>query len=90
MSTKTYSDVTQAVWDCMKASSIKDRNTAYDPPDANQGTATTDTAVGTVVLEFSFDPAAATVEYTIKSKPILVLESEVWNGIQNSVASCSQ
>lgn len=88
MSTKSFNNVTQDVWDCVKAASISQHSTVYDPPDGNQGTATTNTVVGTVVMEFVFDPTAETVTYTIKSKPMLVPESALWNGIESSVEAC--
>jgi hypothetical protein len=88
MASKTYTGVTQAVWDCVKSSSISQRGTFYDPSDGNQGTATTETVVGKLVMGFSFDPAAATITYTIDSKPFIVTEGEIWSGIQDSITAC--
>jgi hypothetical protein len=85
---KTYPGVTQAVWDCVKSASISQRGTVYDPSDGNQGTATTETVVGKLVMGFAFDPAASTITYTIQSKPFIVTEGEIWGGIQDSISAC--
>jgi hypothetical protein len=86
--TQTYGNVTQTVWDCVKSSSISQRGTVYDPSDGTEGTATTETPVGKLVMGFSFDAAASTITYTINSKPFLVTEGEIWSGIQKSITAC--
>jgi hypothetical protein len=88
MSSRSFGNVTQAVWECVKAASIKDHQAVYDPSDGDQGTVSTPTVVGTVVLTFVFDPATASVSYTIKDKPLLVPESAMWDGIQQSFDGC--
>lgn len=89
-SSKSFDNVTQAVWDCVKAATAKERGTTYQPPDSNQGTATTKVpAVGTLELGFDLDPGKATVTYTIISKPWIVTEDAIWNGIQDSINGCS-
>jgi hypothetical protein len=85
---KTYTGVTQTVWDCVKSSSIAKRGTVYDPSDGTQGTATTETGVGKLVMGFSFDAGASTITYTINSKPFIVTEGEIWSGIQDSISAC--
>jgi hypothetical protein len=87
--TRSYANVTQSIWDCLKSSSIAKQGTVYDPSDGNAGTATTETVVGKLVLQFAFDPSGASVSYTIDSKPFLVTEGEIWNGIQDSINACS-
>jgi hypothetical protein len=88
MASKTFPGVTDEIWACVKSSSAKDNGTVYDPPDANQGTATTKTIVGTVVLKFDFEPADTSVTYEIVSKPFIVTADEIWNGIQSNINSC--
>jgi hypothetical protein len=88
--TKSFGNVTQAVWDCVKSTSAKEHGTTYEPPDSNQGTATTQTIVGKIALGFNFDPAQETVTYTIIQKPGIVSEQEIWDGIQDSINGCSQ
>jgi len=88
MSSKTFTGITPDVWACIKAASIKEHSTVYDPPAAEEGTATTDTAVGKVVLQFVFDEDESTLVYTIQSKPFLVPESSLWSGVESSVEAC--
>jgi hypothetical protein len=88
MSSKTYTGITQAIWDCVKTTSYEQHGTTYDPPDANQGTSTTDTLVGKVVLTFDFEPGPQTLKYTITHKPGIVTDGEVWGGISSSIKQC--
>ena len=88
MSSKSFEGVTSSVWDCVKAKSIQENKAVYDPADGTAGTVTIPTPVGTLVLEFALDAAASTVTYTVKSKPFLVPESAMWNGIQDSIEGC--
>jgi hypothetical protein len=88
MSSKTYNSITQAIWDCVKTTSYNQNGTIYDPADANQGTSTTDTRVGKVVLTFDFDPNQETVKYTITQKPGIVIDSEIWGGIESTIEGC--
>jgi hypothetical protein len=86
---KTFNNVGQGIWNCVKTTSNKEHGTDYEPPDANQGTATTNTPVGAIVLGFNFDPSRQTVAYTIQKKPFVVSTDQIWNGIQGSINSCS-
>jgi len=85
-SSKAWNGVTEAIFDCIKATSEKDHGTKYDPPHGDQGTSTTDTAVGTVVLGFSL--ANGTLTYTIQKKPWIVPESSIWEGIGDTINGC--
>ncbi|WP_440134395.1 hypothetical protein [Chitinophaga sancti] len=49
----------------------KEHGTVSNPPDANQGTATTSTPIGNIVLSFNFDTGQAPVAYTIEKKPFI-------------------
>jgi len=71
MSSKSYNNVTAAIFSCVKATSEQEHGTIYNPPDAHQGTATTDTAVGKVVVSFDLNPAAEVLSYSITSKPFI-------------------
>jgi hypothetical protein len=89
MSSHSFSNVSQACWDCVQQSSMSQHGTVYDPPPpATQGTSTTVTVVGVVKLSFDFQAAAQTVVYTIISKPWIVTESEIWDGISKSIQAC--
>ena len=90
MSEKTFGNVSSEIFDCMKSKSQEIRGTVYDPPEANQGTATTKISIiGTIVLSFDFDPSAQTVTYKIVEIPGIVPESSIWDGIQEGIDACS-
>jgi hypothetical protein len=90
MSSKSYDNITEAIFDCVKAASARAHNTVYDPPDADQGTATSPTPVGGhVVLTFNLDTTTNVLSYDIKSKPFLVTDSEIWDGISSTIKGCT-
>ena len=85
---RVFGGVTESVWTCLKTSSEKEHGTIYAPPGANQGTSTTKTVVGTVVLGFDFMPEKESIRYTIKQKPLLVPTGQIWSGIQEAIDDC--
>lgn len=87
---KTFENVTPAIWECVKATSLKEHGTVYAPPSANQGTATTKSIVGDVILSFNFNPANNSVAYTITKKPGIVSENQIWSGIESTIKGCSK
>jgi hypothetical protein len=87
---KTFNGVTPSIWECVKATSLKEHGTVYAPPGANAGTAKTSTIVGEVLLEFNFNPTSNSVAYTIIKKPGLASESQIWNGIEATIKGCSK
>jgi hypothetical protein len=89
VSSKSYNNITSAIFSCVKTTSEREHGTVYNPPDANQGTATTVTAVGKVVLSFDLNPATDVLSYSITSKPFIVPESTIWNGITGTINGCS-
>lgn len=86
--TRSFGGVTQAAWECVKTTSYQQHGTNYVPPDGNQGTATTSTIVGDIVLNFNYDPQKDTVTYTIAKKPLIVSADQIWNGIQEAIDGC--
>lgn len=86
--TRSFGGVTPAIWECVKTTSFQQHGTKYVPADGNQGTATTSTPIGEVVLNFDCDPTRDTVTYTIVKKPFLVSENQIWSGIQETVDGC--
>jgi hypothetical protein len=86
-SSKTWNGVTESIFDCVKANSQRDHGTTYDPPDGDHGTSTTSTVVGDVVLTFDLQASGA-LTYTIDKKPMLVSESQIWDGISDSINAC--
>ena len=87
---KSFSGVNQAIFDCVKQTSHAEHGTLYDPPNADSGTATTDTPVGKVVLSFDLDTSAQTIKYCIVSKPWIVSASTIFDGILKSIKGCQQ
>lgn len=86
---KTFSRVTPAVFECVKATSKKEHDTDYISADGNKGEAVTKVfLIGTVTLDFDLDPAASTIKYTIKSKPDIVAASKIWDGTQETIDGC--
>jgi hypothetical protein len=84
-----YKNVTQTVFTCVKAKSKAEHGTDYEPHNANSGTAVTKvTFVGTIKIDFSFNPAANTITYSKLQKPSIVPESSVWNGIEATIKEC--
>jgi hypothetical protein len=83
---KSWSGITSSIFACVKTMSEKEHGTKYEPPGANTGTATTETAVGTVKLGFVL--SAETLTYTIQSKPFIVTEGEIWGGINEAISHC--
>ncbi len=83
---KSWNGITEAIFSCVKTTSKKQHGTKYEPPDADSGTATTETPVGTVKLSFAL--VKETLTYEILSKPILVPEAEIWNGIEDTIKAC--
>jgi hypothetical protein len=86
-SSKTWNGVTESIFACVKAGSERDHGTKYDPANGDSGTATTSTPVGDVVLAFDLQPSGA-LTYTIQKKPFLVSDSQIWDGVSESINSC--
>ena len=87
---RTFDGVNQAIFACVKQKSFKERGTVYDPSTGNKGKATTEIFVGTIVLSFDFDPGANSITYGIISKPGIVLDSEIFDGIAAAIDACGQ
>ena len=85
---KTFHGVNQTIFDCVKKTSSAEHNTVYDPPTGNQGTATTDTPVGKVVVSFDLNTSTEAIQYCIVSKPWIVSASQIFDGIADSINSC--
>lgn len=87
--TRSFGGVTDSIWECVKSTSERENGTVYAPPGQNQGTSTTETVVGEVILGFNFDESLKTVTYTIQKKPFIVSDDQIWNGIQETIDHCS-
>jgi len=85
---RTYDNVTAPMFDCVKTSGEKTLGTKFVPSDAHQGTATTQSIVGEIVLSFDFDPQASTLTYKILKKPLMVSANQIWDSIQVGIDRC--
>ena len=86
--TKTFSGVSAAIFDCMRARAIAQYGTVYSPAEGLEGTATTVQMGQKVVMAFSLDAAAETLTYSIVEKGFLVPERSIWSGIEAHIAAC--
>ncbi len=87
---RTFQGVNRAVWRCVQAATIKEHETVYSPEEAARGTATTDTPVGLVILDWDLDEAGQELRYTLRDKPFIITEGQVWGGIRESIEDCQR
>ncbi|WP_120632683.1 hypothetical protein [Ruegeria sp. EL01] len=85
---KTFHGVTNTIFECVKKTSKSEHGTVYQPAQGDSGTATTSTIVGDVVVGFDLDPKAEAIVYTIKKKPFIVSDDQIFNGISESINAC--
>jgi len=85
---QTFHGVTAAIFERVKDIGRRERGTAYDPPDAVSGTATTITPVGSIVLTFDLDARAETLTYCIASRPWIMPANAIFDGIANTIDLC--
>jgi hypothetical protein len=86
--TRSYEGISAKVWERLKARTINEHGTRYEPPNANVGLSRTGTVLGPLVLAFEFQPAIQHLTYTIREKPLLVSEGAIWSGIGNAIERC--
>ena len=80
--------MTEEIWHCVKTRSGAEHGTVFEPPDADQGRATTKKWVGLFLLDFSFDEKAQMITYNIVEKPRVVWNGAIWNGIMDTIERC--
>jgi hypothetical protein len=85
---KTFTGVDAATWERLQTLGRQKHGTDFRAIDATHGEATTNTPFGRLVLDYVHDPAAATITYTIVSKPLFVMSPLVWSGIESALAGC--
>lgn len=88
--TRSFGGVSDSTWNCLKLTSQSEHGTSYQPEGKNQGTSTTSTPLGDIVLEFNFDSSKETVTYMVTKKPFLVSDSQIWQGIQDTIDHCNR
>ena len=85
---KTFHGVDLAGRRFIKKSSGVEHGTVYDPSSGNNGKATTNTAVGTIVVSFDLNPSDDSITYCIVSKPWIVSVSQIFDGVADSINAC--
>lgn len=87
--TKVFDNVTLEIFVCVKKKGANHSPPAvYDPVEGNKGTVTIKPWVGTIKLDFDFDPSAKTLTYTLVEKPGIVPISRLWGGFEDTVNEC--
>jgi hypothetical protein len=87
---KTFDNVTEAIFQCLKQTSVEKLGTVYAPPEAHQGTATTQTIVGEIVLRFDLDQPNQKLTYEIQKKPVIVSAKQIWENIEAAISACGK
>ncbi len=85
---KTFTGITQAIFECVKSKSHQAHGTNYVPPNANKGTATTKGEGWEVQLGFELDTSSGDLSYTLLHKTWIVPEKSVWSGISSTIDEC--
>lgn len=86
MGSHSWEGISEQIFECVKAKSKKEHGTVYEPPNGDSGIAKTETTVGKVVLKFNL--SGEKLSYAIVEKPWIVTESEIWDGIGDTIDSC--
>lgn len=85
---RTFNNVTPAVFDCVKRTSEAQQGTVYVETEANRGTATTSSTLWTVVMDYVFTPDTGDLEYELVRKTWIVPADTIWSGIADTIAGC--
>lgn len=87
---KTFYGITQAVFNCVQATSTKQHGTVYTPPNSNTGTSKTKGTGWEVDMDFNFNPATGALAYKITHATWIVPTDKVWDGISDTIDACQQ
>lgn len=82
---KTFNGVTQQTWERLQALGRERHGTEFQPSDDCNGTATTPTPFGKIVLDYAHDVQRQTITYTIVAKPMFVMSPMIWSGIEQTI-----
>jgi hypothetical protein len=85
---KIWTGVTADVFRRLRSMGESSYGSRFDPSDSNEGTVTTDTPVGRVVLAFAFDADESELRYRVRQKPPMVPEFMIWDGIDRLLQQC--
>lgn len=87
---RTFDDVSFDVWERVKSIARERFGTTFDPESSPEGTATTSTPIGDVVIDYALDAASEQITYTLRRKPMLILSGQIWSGLAETIDRCRQ
>lgn len=85
---RTFDDVTAELWERLRAYGARQHGTVYRGASSDQGTATTRTVIGEIVLTYVLDLERGCITYRIERKPMLVAAAQIWDGIGRAIERC--
>ena len=85
---RTFTDVTADVFQCVRETSASRQGTIYVSTDGLNGTATTSSTLWIVVMEYAFSPQTESLRYTMVRKSWVVPAGSVWSGIDEMISEC--
>jgi hypothetical protein len=86
--TRSFADVTPAVWERVKDVGRRDYGTEFSPADGDVGTARTMTPVGLLELDYELDRSRNAITYRIRRKPMLLISAPLWRGLEDTINRC--
>jgi hypothetical protein len=86
--TRSFDDVTPAIWQRVKEVGRRSYGTVFEPPDEDAGTARTMTPFGVLELDFVLDRVGNRITYTVRRKPFLLLSGPLWQGLEGTIERC--
>ena len=86
--TRTFHNVTRAVYECTKDIGEARHNTVYEPRDADYGTATTSSFFWKLVVYYRFDPQTGDLYHEILQRSWIIPVDRVWAGIGDQITEC--
>ncbi len=87
--TRTFHNVTRAIYECTKDIGEARHNTIYEPRDGDDGTATTSSFFWKLVVYYRFDPATGDLYHEIRERSWIIPVDRVWAGIGDQIAECA-
>ncbi|MEA5529512.1 hypothetical protein VB638_07905 [Dolichospermum sp. UHCC 0684] len=83
---KTYSGITEAIFECIKFKSEAEDGIIHTP--GNQGTVTINTIIGQIFLEFQLDTSQEKLDYKILKKPLIAPANRIWDQVDQLIKYC--
>jgi hypothetical protein len=85
---RTFDDVTWELWERVRAYGERQHGTVFRGASDDEGTATTRTVIGDIVLAYVLDLERGCITYRIERKPIFVAAAQIWDGIGRAIERC--